>query len=117
MPMQAGDAARGARLIREALESHVEVVARWKKLRETLGIEGQPIGAKKLRELGVRPHGIVRIDSACTPSDWAKDSDGNQKRIAATFRHGSHPALTFFVQADVLRQTLIQGRCHEPARP
>jgi sugar phosphate isomerase/epimerase len=42
--------------------------------------------AKKLRELGVRPHGIVRIDSACGPGDWAKDADGNQKRIAATFR-------------------------------
>jgi hypothetical protein len=59
VPMQAGDASRGARLIREALESHVEVVARWKKLRETLGIEGQPIGAKKLRELllagGINP--------------------------------------------------------------
>jgi sugar phosphate isomerase/epimerase len=42
--------------------------------------------AKKLRELGVRPYGIVRIDSACGPGDWAKDPEGNQKRIAATFR-------------------------------
>src|SRR5439155_20213107 len=42
--------------------------------------------AKKLRELGVRPYGIVRIDSACSPSDWLKDPEGNQQIIAATFR-------------------------------
>src|SRR5213595_3893398 len=34
--------------------------------------------AKKLRELGVRPYGVVRIDSACGPGDWAKDQEGNQ---------------------------------------
>jgi hypothetical protein len=48
---QSNDTSRGARLIREALESHGEVVARWKKLRESLGIEGQAIGAKRLRQL------------------------------------------------------------------
>jgi sugar phosphate isomerase/epimerase len=42
--------------------------------------------AKRLREIGIRPHGIVRIDSACGPSDWLKDPEGNQKKIAATFR-------------------------------
>jgi sugar phosphate isomerase/epimerase len=42
--------------------------------------------AKKLRELGARPYGIVRIDSACSPGDWAKDPERNQKRIAETFR-------------------------------
>jgi sugar phosphate isomerase/epimerase len=42
--------------------------------------------AKRLRELGVRPYGIVRIDSAAGPGDWAKDPEGNQKRIADTFR-------------------------------
>src|SRR5579862_9249970 len=26
--------------------------------------------AKKLRELGIRPYGVVRIDSACGVSDW-----------------------------------------------
>ena len=41
--------------------------------------------AKKLREIGVRPHGVVRIDSACSPSDWLADPEGNQKKIAATF--------------------------------
>jgi sugar phosphate isomerase/epimerase len=41
--------------------------------------------AKTLRDLGVRPHGVVRIDSACGPADWAQDPDGNQQRIAQTF--------------------------------
>ena len=42
--------------------------------------------AERLRQLGVRPHGVVRIDSACSPSDWLKDPEGNQKRIAQTFQ-------------------------------
>jgi hypothetical protein len=35
---------------------------------------------------GARPTGVVRIDSAASPGDWAKDPDANQKTIAATFR-------------------------------
>jgi sugar phosphate isomerase/epimerase len=42
--------------------------------------------AKKLRELGVRPYGVVRIDSAAGPDAWYADPEGNQKKIAATFR-------------------------------
>jgi sugar phosphate isomerase/epimerase len=42
--------------------------------------------AKRLREMGVRPYGVVRIDSACGPGDWLKDPEGNQKKIAQTFR-------------------------------
>ena len=42
--------------------------------------------AKQLRELGVRPYGVVRIDSAGGPGDWLKDPEGNQKKIAETFR-------------------------------
>lgn len=42
--------------------------------------------AQTLREIGVRPHGVVRIDSACSPADWLADPEGNQKKIAATFR-------------------------------
>lgn len=42
--------------------------------------------AKKLRELGVRKSGVVRIDSAASVADWAKDSVANTKRIAQTFR-------------------------------
>jgi hypothetical protein len=41
--------------------------------------------AKTLRDLGVRPDGIVRIDSACGVTDWGQDPDGNQQRIAQTF--------------------------------
>ena len=42
--------------------------------------------AKRLRELGVRPNGVVRIDSASDVASWCKDPEGNQKRIAETFR-------------------------------
>ncbi len=42
--------------------------------------------AKTLREIGIRPYGVVRIDSASGPADWAKDPAANQKRIAETFR-------------------------------
>ena len=42
--------------------------------------------AKKLRDLGIRKYGIVRIDSACGVEEWAKDPAANSKRIAETFR-------------------------------
>ena len=42
--------------------------------------------AERLRQLGVRPHGAVRIDSASGVEPWYEDPDGNQKRIADTFR-------------------------------
>ncbi|WP_337174889.1 TIM barrel protein [Paludisphaera sp.] len=45
--------------------------------------------ARKLRELGVRPHGVVRIDSACSPAEWSSDPDANQARIAETFRQAA----------------------------
>ena len=45
--------------------------------------------AQKLRELGVRPHGVVRFDSACGPGDWAEDPDANQQRIAETFQQAA----------------------------
>jgi sugar phosphate isomerase/epimerase len=41
---------------------------------------------KTLRDLGIRSYGVVRIDSAASPSDWAKDPAANTKRIAQTFR-------------------------------
>lgn len=41
---------------------------------------------KKLRELGVRHYGVIRIDSAAPPSAWAEDPAENTKRIAQTFR-------------------------------
>ena len=39
-----------------------------------------------LRELGARPYGVVRIDSAAGANDWYADPEGNQKKIADTFR-------------------------------
>jgi hypothetical protein len=42
--------------------------------------------AKKLREIGIRPYGVVRIDSAAGPAEWAEDPAANTKRIADTFR-------------------------------
>src|SRR5882672_7944981 len=48
--------------------------------------------AKKLRELGVRPNGIVRIDSAASVTDWEKDPKNNTKLIARTFREGGKVA-------------------------
>ena len=42
--------------------------------------------AKKLNDLGIRKYGVVRIDSASSPAEWAEDPAGNQKKIAETFR-------------------------------
>ena len=41
---------------------------------------------KTLRATGVRQYGIIRIDSAASPSEWAKDPAGNTEKIADTFR-------------------------------
>ena len=41
---------------------------------------------KKLRDVGIRTSGVVRIDSAASPAEWAKDPHGNTKLIAQTFR-------------------------------
>jgi sugar phosphate isomerase/epimerase len=41
---------------------------------------------KQLRQLGVRKYGVVRIDSSCSPADWASNPGGNSKIIAETFR-------------------------------
>src|SRR5580765_2157264 len=51
--------------------------------------------AKKLRDAGVRPHGVVRIDSAASPGEWAKDPAGNTKKIADTFREACDVAESF----------------------
>src|SRR5260370_1852930 len=41
---------------------------------------------KKLRDLKIRHARIIRIDSAASPGDWARDPEGNPRRIAQTFR-------------------------------
>ena len=45
-----------------------------------------------LREHGARQYGVIRIDSAGGPSDWAKDPAGNTAKIAATFREAGKVA-------------------------
>jgi sugar phosphate isomerase/epimerase len=44
---------------------------------------------KKLKDLGIRKYGVIRIDSAASPADWAKDPAGNTKKIAETFRQAA----------------------------
>jgi hypothetical protein len=49
----------------------------------------------KLRDLGVRQYGIIRIDSATGVDEWSKDPAGNTKKIAETFREAGHIAEGF----------------------
>ena len=42
--------------------------------------------AQRLREMGARPEGVVRIDTASGVEDWAKDPKKNSRRIAQTLR-------------------------------
>lgn len=51
--------------------------------------------AKKLRELGVRPHGVVRIDSSVDPASWAADPAANTLLIAKTFREACDVAADY----------------------
>src|SRR4051812_49705396 len=48
--------------------------------------------AKRLRDLGVRPYGIVRIDSAAGVHDWSADPKSNTRKIAKTFREAAKVA-------------------------
>ncbi len=51
--------------------------------------------AQQLRELGIRPYGVVRIDSACSPADWSVDPEASQARIADTFNKACDIAADF----------------------
>lgn len=51
--------------------------------------------ASALRESGVRPYGVVRIDSACGVKEWATDPAANQAKIAQTFREACDVAESF----------------------
>ncbi|MEX2671024.1 MAG: TIM barrel protein [Phycisphaeraceae bacterium] len=48
--------------------------------------------ASKLRELGVRPYGIIRLDTGGSVEDWSKDPEGNQKLAAQTLREAAEVA-------------------------
>jgi sugar phosphate isomerase/epimerase len=51
--------------------------------------------ALRLRDLGARPYGVVRIDSACGVADWTKDPEASQQRIARTFSEACDVAEEF----------------------
>jgi sugar phosphate isomerase/epimerase len=50
---------------------------------------------RKLRDLGVRPYGVVRIDSATGVEEWARNPKENTRRIAQTFREACDVAEDF----------------------
>ncbi|HLT08450.1 MAG TPA: TIM barrel protein [Cyclobacteriaceae bacterium] len=50
---------------------------------------------QKLKELGVRPYGVIRVDSATGVDAWAADPAGNSKVIAQTFREACDAAAEF----------------------
>ena len=50
---------------------------------------------KKLRELGVRPHGLIRVDSASNLDEWSKDPINNSKLIVQTFQEAADVAAEY----------------------
>jgi sugar phosphate isomerase/epimerase len=50
---------------------------------------------QKLRNLGIRHGGVIRVDSACSPEAWSADPAGNTKQIAETWRHACDVAADF----------------------
>ncbi len=50
---------------------------------------------KQLRKLGIRPNGVVRIDSASSPQSWALDPVNNTKLIGQTFREACDVAADY----------------------
>ncbi len=51
--------------------------------------------ANKLRDLGIRPNGIVRIDSATDVESWSKNPLENTKLIADTFKKATDIAIDY----------------------
>ncbi|MDO4584640.1 MAG: TIM barrel protein [Planctomycetia bacterium] len=52
------------------------------------------IGAQ-LRKLGIRPHGVIRVDSSCGVEEWSDDPVGNTSKIIATFTEASKIAADY----------------------
>ena len=50
---------------------------------------------RKLRDLKIRPYGVIRIDSATSPEIWAGDPIENTMRIARTFHEACRIAEDF----------------------
>ena len=57
---------------------------------------GNPASSgRRLRDLGVRPYGVIRIDSATSPGEWAKDPGATPRKIAKTFREACNVAADY----------------------
>jgi len=51
---------------------------------------------RKLRDMGIRPHGAIRIDSAVDPGTWAQgEPEANSRLIADTFREACEIATDY----------------------
>ena len=50
---------------------------------------------QRLRQLGIRPYGVVRIDSASSPQAWATDPAGNSRKIVETFQQACDVAADY----------------------
>lgn len=50
---------------------------------------------KTLRDLGVRPYGVVRIDSAVDPATWAENPEEGNKLIVETWREACDVAADY----------------------
>ncbi|MBD3674823.1 MAG: TIM barrel protein [Planctomycetaceae bacterium] len=48
--------------------------------------------ARIFNDHGVRKYGVIRIDSATGPAEWAKDPEAGTKKIAETFRRAAEVA-------------------------
>jgi len=48
--------------------------------------------ARIFNEIGIRQYGVIRIDSATSPTGWYDDPAGNTKKIAETFREAAQVA-------------------------
>ena len=51
--------------------------------------------AKRLNDLGIRKYGVIRIDSAAGPHDWAENPKANTTLIASTFREACNIAESY----------------------
>ncbi len=50
---------------------------------------------EQLRRIGIRPYGVIRIDSATSPSEWVKSPAEGTRRIAETFRKAADIARNY----------------------
>ncbi len=50
---------------------------------------------KKLKDIGIRKYGVIRIDTANSPANFAQDPEGNQKKNIATVKEAARIAESF----------------------